>query len=369
MRIVLLNETAIYPHIGCLAVGDAHARMLGAMGHEVVRRRFVATHAHLSRPNEAAAIDAALSDPEVVADIEACDAVVLNAEGSVHHGLGLQWLAILGAAQRLGKRTLIINGVLEDVPGFDGVLSAVEDLCLRDVRSADYMKSRGIRCRVVPDSFFEASFDDQPLIDLSGRIVITDWHSARNNDVGRIMMGYWRSLPASKSFYYPFAHGSHHATWRSALANIARAELLVTARHHGVCLAGRAGIPFVALPSNTWKIEGMIEASGVPIPVCRSSEQLESAIAFARSNPAVFREFAAFIREARPLSTLSALAPPASDPRPSVRGEAGAQRELRTLADQVRGVGPWLPSPEIWTFGVAAENQPSEAAPCETRAA
>jgi hypothetical protein len=44
---------------------------------------------------------------------------------------------------------------------------------------------------------------------------------------------------------------------------LARAELTVTGRFHGACLAMAAGTPFVALASNSWKIEALIEDAGL----------------------------------------------------------------------------------------------------------
>jgi hypothetical protein len=360
MRILLLNETGIVPHLGCLAVADAHARMLGSMGHQVVRRRPLGDLTHLWRGDERASLDAALSDESLRADIESCDAVVLNAEGSIHHGHGLHWLAALGAAQRLGRRTLIVNAVLQESPGFDGVLRAVDDLCVRDARSAAYLRSRGVPCRVVPDSFAHARFDDEAAIELSGRTVLTDWHADRNADVGRAMVGLWRSLPDDRRFYFPFFHGAQRLLWRSAVATIRRADVLVTARHHGVCLAARAGVPFVALPGNTYKIEGMIEASGLPIPVCSTGEQLEAGLAFARQNPGVFREFADYVRRSMPLTTFRALAQ-AAETRP-LDGESAAENEVRRLAEQTRGIIPWTTRPALWNFGLQAELRPAAAA-------
>lgn len=63
MRILLLNETGTWPHVGCLAVADAHARMLGSMGH-VVARRPVGTLGHLSRAGTGDAADLARTNPD-----------------------------------------------------------------------------------------------------------------------------------------------------------------------------------------------------------------------------------------------------------------------------------------------------------------
>ena len=73
MKVMLLNDTASVPHIGCQAVSDAHARMLGGMGHTVTRRHFLGELRHFALPDEAAAIEMVLRDESVRTDIESCD--------------------------------------------------------------------------------------------------------------------------------------------------------------------------------------------------------------------------------------------------------------------------------------------------------
>lgn len=352
MHILLLNETGTWPHVGCLAVADAHARMLGSMGHEVVARRMVGTLRPLSMARsgdeaaESASIDAALSDDSLRADIQSVDAVILNAEGTIHHGAGVQWLAAIGAAQQLGRRTLIVNAVMQETPGFDRVLRSVDDLCVRDARSAAYLDSRDIPCRRVPDSLPHARFEAEPFCDLGGRIVVTDWHSARNDDVGRAMLDLWRSLPPGQRFYFPLEHAVQRLLWRAAVPTLATASLVVTGRHHGVCLAACAGVSFVALPSNTFKVEGLIEASGLPIPVCTTPADLAEGVAFAQANPGVFREFAGFVRSALPLSTFQSLSR-----EPGLEPAVGAEREVARLAEHLRAAADRA-NPDFWSLGL-----------------
>lgn len=80
MKVMLLNDTASVPHIGCQAVSDAHARMLGGMGHTVARRHFLGELRHFALPDEAAAIEMVLRDESVRTDIESCDVVIVKTE-------------------------------------------------------------------------------------------------------------------------------------------------------------------------------------------------------------------------------------------------------------------------------------------------
>jgi hypothetical protein len=68
------------------------------------------------------------------------------------------------------------------------------------------------------------------------------------------------------------------------------ASLLVTGRHHGVCAAIRARVPFVAMPGNSHKIEVLIASANIPIPLVRSSDEIPAAIAEVPSREPLYRE-------------------------------------------------------------------------------
>lgn len=347
---MLLNDTGIVPHVGCLAVSDAHARMLARAGHTIADRRFVWSLPRCRSPDEAAAIDAVLAS-DLRPAIEAVDAVVCNGEGTIHHGAGLELLAALGAAQQLGKPTLLVNCVLEEAPGFQRTLERLTDLAVRDAATHAYLAGRGVGSRVAPDSILEAEFSPSPAADLAGRVAVLDWHPQRNHDVGRTLAAYLRDH-ADSTFYFPLLHGVQRHIWRFAVATLRTASLVVSARHHGIYLAALAGRPFVALPSNTHKVEGLIEASGLPIPVCRTPDELDAAVRFAAGHEALFTEFAAWLRGARPLATFRAL--------PSDRAGTvlDVERELSALEDQTRA-HPFALESRFWPLGLIPELAPA----------
>lgn len=347
MKVLLLNDNAIVPHVGCLAVSDAHARMLAFAGHEVVDRCFVWELSAFADRDEEKAIGRVMEDPRLRARIEGVDAVVCNGEGTIHHGAGLDLLATLGAAQRLGRRTFLVNSVIQDVPGYHDVLRRVDDLTVRDQRSGDELGRMGVACRVVPDSAIEAVFSDEPLIRLDDKVAVLDWHPARNADVGNALIGYM-DAHADTSFYFPLFHGVQRWLWRHSVATLRTARAVVTARHHGVYLAAMAGRPFVALPSNTHKIEGIIEASGLPIPICTDLQGLERAVAWALENSGVYAEFSAWLVRQRPLTTFRGLGiggPPLDPVVANARVDEAVVKYGFTLAPQAR----------LWPFGLIPE--------------
>ncbi len=336
---MLLNDTAVEPHVGCQAVSDAHARMLGAAGHRITHRYFLGDLRRFAGMDECECIDSVLRDDRFMAEVDSVDAVIVNGEGTLHHGAGTEYFAVLGAAQRRGKLTAIVNSVFEAQSGWAQVLQALDDFCVRDARSLAFARARGLNCRLVPDSLLEARFVDRALIELNERIAVTDWHPQRDQDVGAALSRVLDSVP--EAFYFPLMHGVHAHLWRHAPATLGSASWILTARHHGVYLALLTRRPFVAFPSNTSKIEGLIEASGARIPVCSSADQIEEAMCYGLANLDEYDRLAEFVAAHRPLSTFRILG--------QSRGESSAEDEVAGLEAQL-SIRSWARKADFWSM-------------------
>lgn len=308
MEVMLLNDTGIVPHVGCQAVSDAHVRMLAENGHKIKYRYFVGQLNEFYTGNQQKSINKVLNNKELMQKISDVDAVVVNGEGTIHHGAGLHYLAILAAAQEIGKKTLLVNAVFQESYGFEQVLRKLDDFCVRDIFSSEFAFKRNINNRVVLDSFIEAEFGSfkKPFVDLSDKVVVTDWHPYRERDVGYTLRRYLEQNRKS-CFYFPLHHGIQSYLWRETPKALSSCEFIITGRHHGVYLSALARRPFIALPSNTYKIEGLIRMSGLPIPLCSKPKELSRAIEFYQNNKDIYQEFFSFIDSQRPLSTFAAL--------------------------------------------------------------
>jgi hypothetical protein len=83
--------------------------------------------------------------------------------------------------------------------------------------------------------------------------------------------------------------------FRTIVANLRTAKLYITGQHHGVYAAGLAGIPFIAVPSNSHKIEGLIDWCGLPLPLCRTPAEILDWIPRIEQMREVFRAFHEFM--------------------------------------------------------------------------
>jgi len=323
---MLLNDTANVSHVGCQAVSDAHARMLGRRGHRIVKRSFLGDLQRFADPDASSGIAGALADPAFRDEIESVDAVVVNGEGTIHHGAGSEYLNVLGAAVRLGKPALLVNCVLEAVDGFDDVLSNLDDLVVRDERSRRYLAQKGIPARLVHDSFIEARFEDHPLVNIADHVVVTDWHHARDHDVGSNLLnflGHRMGDPSRRTWFLPFLCSDVSRAWARVPATLSRAHALVTGRHHGVYAAALVGLPFVAFSGNTFKIEGFFDQFP-ELAFCLNPSSIAGAVAQATERRDLFLSVRDRLLSKKPLPTFEHLGG-TFDPD-------GEQREVDRLA-------------------------------------
>lgn len=321
MKMMLLNDNATLGHAGCQAVSDAIARRVGELGHTVDSRFFLGELYRFRRTAPAEGISAVLADEEICDQITKVDVVICNGEGSIHHGAGTELLAVLGAAQTLGKPTLLFNAVFEETPGWEPVLCQLMDFTVRDHRSLAYADSLGVPARFVPDISLEAKYTLDKQISLSGKDVLTDWHPLRA-DVEEIIRGYATEQTSTEKFYLPLHSRDTAEMWRSLPSMLSDCRVLLTARHHGVYMASLCGCPFVMLGSNTHKMEGIL-GMFPSLPFCRSRDDLPAAIEYAVANRSLFTAFAHTIAAMLPLSHFDKLGQGSAD--------ASADRELSRL--------------------------------------
>lgn len=260
LTVALFNDTASYRHVGCRAVGDSTDRMLFRLGAIVSVRYFVDELNWLWSGSRRRSFEQ-IWNSSFLRELCGVDAVVVNGEGTIHHGHGLHLLSILEVAQHIGKRTYLLNAVIEDCEGFDDVLGRLDDLAVRDQCSLQYLAARNIPARLVADSILGAAFEDGSDSTFAGKIVITDCVTSRTDCLGALAEVANRYGGRAVSYAL---EGDNALDWPAALRKLRGARLIVTGRHHGVYLALMARVPFVALPSNTWKVEGTLRALGTP---------------------------------------------------------------------------------------------------------
>ena len=308
MKILLCNDTGTKSHIGCQAVSDAHARMLGRMGHTIRHRYFVNELVGFARPMLSGAVAAMESDPAVMQHLDDCDAVVVNGEGTLHHNRGLEYLALLALAKHRGKAALLVNALFQEIDADPKILNSLDAFFVRDTLSEAHAKTRGIRCAHAPDSILAAGFSDVPRPDFQGGLVVTDWHKSRDADVGAASVRFLVGEPGDERRWLFALHAREaRENWSGAGAAMGTARMVVTARHHGVYLALMAGVPFVPLETNSWKIRATVESLGLPVAPCRDYPGILAQIDRAAEHAAAFADAGKRLKASLPLPIFDVL--------------------------------------------------------------
>lgn len=248
MKIFLANDTRGQGHSGSEQVMRSVLYQLRA--HEV------ATHACGSL----AGLEA----------IKWADVVVINAEGTWHHGADGGWIIanVARTARMLGKPCHVINATYQEYSDiYTPILAGLSSMQCRESRSQEFAQRHSMaRAQMRVDSVFDLSFGEYPRQPVRKGIL------AGAIDPGSRFARTLEELPGYSRF------SCFNLPWDELVKVVSGADLYVTGQWHGICAALLAETPFVAIPSNSHKIEAFLEDLGVPgLPVLRDSEDWTSA--------------------------------------------------------------------------------------------
>jgi hypothetical protein len=268
MKILIVNDTSRISHMGCQAVMSAFRDL--TKNHNV---DFIPMNSFgLKWKGMWKGIG---SEKDLVDGLSArvkekilwSDIVIVNGEGSIHHNAHMGDLAALSLANKMGKKTWLVNTVFQKVDGFHETLNEIDKFIVRDRYSYDYAKTITDRVEEMPDIFWNHSMK----ISGGNQIYVTDYHC--RPDVGAVLNKF-------REKYQSINLGSGWGRdWKQKVEiQINDAGLIITGRHHGVYLAAKLGVPFIAMGSNTYKVEGIIKSSGCNVPFCKTSEDVKFAM-------------------------------------------------------------------------------------------
>lgn len=215
----------------------------------------------------------------VVGDRDDYDALLVNGEGSMHHG-GKRFhkkMQSLESALECGKPAYLVNSVWQDNPSdYDRVLRQLSGVFVREVYSqTQLLEKHGVRATVLPD----ASYFDQPprflrTHQFGNRPAVTDFlvEPKRINGRRNVFKRLDNRFPEAACL--PFTDWS----WGKTVASLRTAKYLITGRHHAVYAACVARVPFIASEGNTHKIGGLVHSAGADIRVASSPQEIPEII-------------------------------------------------------------------------------------------
>jgi hypothetical protein len=290
-KVLLLNDTDEgATHFGCM-------RVMRTIRSELAKRGFD------TLPSIKVGSDWK-RDPHLVAQIDAAELVVINGEGTLHHGKRRgRWLLEAGARVKArGGRVALINALWQDNPPDWATLARDFDLLwCRDQRSASALaQATGGEVHCLGDlSMFDAWTPTTQ--HREGIMVGCSVHGSVTQALARFAkegghdfipvttaiktlparLTGWRLLLRRYRQYWQnvwFQHRFPAATFlrddMAFLSALSQHRLVVTGRFHAVCLAVLSGTPFLAVASNSWKIQALIQDIGLDPARLRSLDSL-----------------------------------------------------------------------------------------------
>lgn len=230
-KVVLIGDTSLTsPHFGCQLVGQTLREQLCRVG-----LRLTASLPY-DHQNVVGAKDF----------LDEADLVLINGEGSLHHG---RFAELLALAEQYP--TALINCVYQDNPP-NRYLKSLRYVSARESLSAAALRTEGVDAQVVPDVLFCSSLLNsyvrpQPTQELG----ITDNAQKTVYRIGPIRLR-WRS-----------GHSPKERIASDYLAFLSQYRRLCIGRFHAVIAASVLGIPFSTWDSNTWKTQGLMADMGL----------------------------------------------------------------------------------------------------------
>lgn len=302
--IVVLNDTAAIPHYGCKVVMKRVVESLVAHGFEVKTVSVYSTwkvHKRL---------------------IESSVGVVINGEGTLHHSAKRARTLVEAApfCHSKGIPIVLINSVWQD--NSDEMAQQATHFLLnyvRESRSEAQMKAQGLKATTVPDLTLGWDYRPttpapvrsghiytdavgMPVTDLLYRLHREDTgsryltmtpppgHRSDYSDVPfqrlrpplddtfghtlrlKLIRAYKLLLLVrgkAKNLARRLRGDLEMVSLNDFMASLEGAELVITGRFHGVCLCILTGTPFLAITSNSHKVEGMLEDAGLSHRIVR----------------------------------------------------------------------------------------------------
>ncbi|KIT15495.1 polysaccharide pyruvyl transferase family protein [Jannaschia aquimarina] len=277
---VVLNDTRPDHHHGCARVMSVLERRLAKVGIGI------SAYGMVGLPWR--------KQPAVVAALPQARLVIVNGEGTLHHGSwrGADLLSIAEAPEAARARCVLVNALFQDNPAsWRAPLDRFDLVSLRDERSAaHYAELTGRTGRVVPDlTLCDGVVGERPgkrdgLIfgdSVDPDVTATLWKTARQIPGARIVPTVTvLKRPKGRNAATRALRGLYSAAYRHAVmrrfpslevlqdeasyaAALRSADLHATGRFHGLCFSLITGTPALAVASNSWKIAALLEDAGL----------------------------------------------------------------------------------------------------------
>jgi len=230
-KVVFIGDTSLgSPHFGCQLVG------------QTFREQFSRTGLHLiaSLPYDF------YNFPGVKKILKEADLIVINGEGSIHHG---RYHHLIELASEYP--CALVNCVYQENPVWPELKEFLY-ISARESLSANEIHSQGINCHVVPDVLFASSLLNSFVCkEATKEYGVTDSAQKTIYQLGPFKLRLRLGLSPKQKMVADY------------LNFLCLHKSLCIGRFHAAIAASVLGIPFSTWDSNTWKMRGLMHDMGL----------------------------------------------------------------------------------------------------------
>ncbi|MCT7604557.1 polysaccharide pyruvyl transferase family protein, partial [Aliarcobacter butzleri] len=255
-KAILINDTSFEGHHGCTYVVDAIFENLADRGFQIIYTVPVGVNW--------------MNDLKVIELLPTVDLIIVNGEGTLHHSQsrGLDIVKITGFAKLHKIVCVLINSSYEkNNSEISDYVRDFDMIYVRDKQSLIELKEKNIESEVVPDLSFYSSkpqiiSKDNKLMGYSDSVfpnITVELFKKSQKEEAEFCPILSYDSPMIESRYIPYAVNSSEQYYKT----ISSYSYLITGRYHTVCLALQAKVPFYAIPSNSNKIEALLNDIGL----------------------------------------------------------------------------------------------------------
>lgn len=302
-KAVILNDTSYESHHGCETVVKNIKELLLKNGIKTIDTNPVGKNWEKNK--------------SLLENLSKVDIVIVNGEGTLHHAqTRAKELVTIGkyVKEKYNKPIVLINATYQDNgEEIADYMKYFDLIYVRETLSKNDLERYSIKSFVVPDMTFYSKYDtsrkiisnkigvtDSVYLDLSEELyktslkkgynylpALTDMKLRINNienvlrfikyvvykAIKRVLnlFGYKLNHQSIRTFYYINGYENY-------IKQIANLNFLIVARYHSLCFALKTNTPFVAIKSNSHKIEGMLEDMGIGQERIKSKQEIENVI-------------------------------------------------------------------------------------------
>ena len=253
--VFLVNDTSVSGHPGCVTVMSVIRDNFEMRGLSIAGRWPMGAEPHLGL--------------SITPALRQADAVVVNGEGTIHNthtrpGARRLLHSIKRALAATSAPLFLVNATIENLRPRDfEVLKLCERIFLRDRASCRYAEENGLDVVFTPDLCFSSSYRQQLK---TNQHVVTDstipitsaslhrWSRTVNARFLPMQLSRIRSM-----FRWAVTPRLHEKAADLYFSLISNASSVVTGRFHGSVFAMIGETPFLALGSNTSKIQSLLD--------------------------------------------------------------------------------------------------------------